>query len=97
MRSLGCKFNSSNTCIVTISNWPVFGSSFKAGGDNVVNYRTVSWPKASVIFLKLIFALGVLSIPGNLNTLGKQLYTDLTVIYAAISGAVGGSIGEPPR
>lgn len=28
--------------------------------------------KASVIFLKLIFAVGVLSIPDNLHTLGKS-------------------------
>ena len=31
--------------------------------DGEVNFRTVSWPRASVIFLKLIFATGVLSIP----------------------------------
>ena len=35
-----------------------------------VNFRTVSWYKAAFIFLKLIFATGVLSIPSCMVTLG---------------------------
>lgn len=41
---------------------------FKKGG--VVNFRSVSWPMASVIFLKIMFATGVLSIPGAMLSLG---------------------------
>lgn len=41
---------------------------FKQGGD--VNFRTVGWPRATVIFLKIIFATGVLSIPDAMASLG---------------------------
>lgn len=44
--------------------------------DGKVNFRTVGWPRASVIFLKVIFATGVLSIPTamfNLGALGGAL------------------------
>ncbi|RFU24876.1 hypothetical protein B7463_g11458, partial [Scytalidium lignicola] len=39
-------------------------------GEDVVDFRTVSWPKASAIFLKVIFATGVLSIPTAMFDLG---------------------------
>ncbi|KAI0015646.1 amino acid transporter [Xylariomycetidae sp. FL0641] len=42
---------------------------FKADGAGV-NFRNVSWPRATVIFLKLIFATGVLSLPEAMYTLG---------------------------
>ncbi|KAG4410815.1 hypothetical protein IFR04_016045 [Cadophora malorum] len=35
-----------------------------------VDFRTVGWPRASVIFLKVIFATGVLSIPSAMYSLG---------------------------
>jgi len=35
-----------------------------------VNFRTVGWPRAAVIFLKIIFATGVLSIPTSMYSLG---------------------------
>ncbi|KAM3069658.1 hypothetical protein ACMFMG_010378 [Clarireedia jacksonii] len=35
-----------------------------------VDFRTVGWPRASVIFLKIIFATGVLSIPTAMYSLG---------------------------
>ncbi|CZT17242.1 related to neutral amino acid permease [Ramularia collo-cygni] len=41
---------------------------FRKGAD--VDFRTVSWQRASVIFLKLIFATGVLSIPTAMLSLG---------------------------
>ncbi|KAL1635256.1 hypothetical protein SLS58_010332 [Diplodia intermedia] len=41
---------------------------FKKGEG--VDFRTVSWVKATVIFLKIIFATGVLSIPTAMYTLG---------------------------
>ncbi|KAF2102550.1 hypothetical protein NA57DRAFT_63457 [Rhizodiscina lignyota] len=39
-------------------------------GEDVVDFRTVSWQKASIIFLKVIFATGVLSIPTAMFSLG---------------------------
>ncbi|KAF2763931.1 hypothetical protein EJ03DRAFT_392336 [Teratosphaeria nubilosa] len=41
---------------------------FKRDAD--VNFRTVGWPRAAVIFLKVIFATGVLSIPVAMSSLG---------------------------
>ncbi|KAK5130907.1 hypothetical protein LTR08_001570 [Meristemomyces frigidus] len=41
---------------------------FKQNAD--VDFRTVGWPRATVIFLKLIFATGVLSIPVAMASLG---------------------------
>lgn len=35
-----------------------------------VDFRTVTWPRASVIFLKVLFATGVLSIPSAMTELG---------------------------
>lgn len=35
-----------------------------------VNFRTVEWPRATVIFLKVIFAVGVLTIPTAMYDLG---------------------------
>lgn len=41
---------------------------FKQHAD--VDFRTVGWPRAAVIFLKVIFATGVLSIPVSMSSLG---------------------------
>ena len=35
-----------------------------------VNFRTVSWQRATIIFLKIQFAMSILSVPGSLATLG---------------------------
>ncbi|KAG7094912.1 hypothetical protein E1B28_005718 [Marasmius oreades] len=42
---------------------------FKQTKDGV-NFRTVGWPRASFIFLKVLFATGVLAIPSTMATLG---------------------------
>lgn len=60
-----------------------FGASATAGGvfdaneehevfktTAGVNFRTVEWPRATVIFLKVIFAVGVLTIPTAMYDLG---------------------------
>ncbi|KAJ5653271.1 hypothetical protein N7490_000274 [Penicillium lividum] len=39
-------------------------------GDGQVDFRTVSWLRASVIFIKIVFATGVLSIPSLMYELG---------------------------
>ncbi|TDZ40709.1 hypothetical protein CTRI78_v010190 [Colletotrichum trifolii] len=39
-------------------------------GDGAVDFRTVGWVHASVIFLKVIFATGVLTIPSAMYVLG---------------------------
>ena len=36
-----------------------------------VEFRTVSWQKAAILFLKLNFAMSILSIPGALAALGS--------------------------
>lgn len=35
-----------------------------------VNFRTVSWQRAAVIFVKIQFAMSILSVPASLATLG---------------------------
>lgn len=42
---------------------------FKKNVDGV-EFRTVSWKRAVIIFVKYTVATGVLSIPSSLNTLG---------------------------
>ncbi|KAF7545310.1 hypothetical protein G7Z17_g9278 [Cylindrodendrum hubeiense] len=42
---------------------------FKDSADGV-NFRTVSWQSATIIFLKIQFAMSILSVPGSLATLG---------------------------
>lgn len=42
---------------------------FKDSADGV-NFRTVSWQRATIIFLKIQFAMSILSVPGALATLG---------------------------
>ncbi|VUC37297.1 unnamed protein product [Clonostachys rosea] len=39
-------------------------------GDGTVDFRTVGWIHASVIFLKVIFATGVMGIPSAMSSLG---------------------------
>ncbi|EXJ96134.1 hypothetical protein A1O1_01260 [Capronia coronata CBS 617.96] len=39
-------------------------------GEGIVDFRTVTWYHAAMIFLKIIFATGVLSIPTSMYTLG---------------------------
>lgn len=43
---------------------------FQSNVDGV-EFRTLSWQKAAIIFLKLNFAMSVLSIPGALAALGS--------------------------
>jgi hypothetical protein len=38
--------------------------------EDGVDFRNVSWPRATIIFLKIIFATGVLSIPTAMYSLG---------------------------
>ncbi|RVX65947.1 hypothetical protein B0A52_09832 [Exophiala mesophila] len=42
---------------------------FKDSADGV-KFRTVSWQRATIIFLKIQFAMSILSVPGALATLG---------------------------
>jgi len=42
---------------------------FKQNADGV-DFRTVSWQRATVIFLKIQFAMSILAVPGALATLG---------------------------
>ena len=42
---------------------------FKKATDGV-DFRTVSWQRATILFLKIQFAMSILSVPGSLATLG---------------------------
>jgi hypothetical protein len=42
---------------------------FQRTGEGV-DFRTVGWPRASIIFLKILFATGVLSIPSAMYEVG---------------------------
>lgn len=42
---------------------------FKITGDGV-DFRTVTWPRAAIVFLKILFATGVLSIPAAMYEIG---------------------------
>ncbi|OQD83893.1 hypothetical protein PENANT_c015G01755 [Penicillium antarcticum] len=55
--------SSRDTCVV--DDLEVFGPS-----SDGVHFRTLSWPSASMIFLKITFATGVLSIPTSMYQLG---------------------------
>nr|OQO25632.1 hypothetical protein B0A51_06059 [Rachicladosporium sp. CCFEE 5018] len=43
---------------------------FKKDIDGGVQFRTVSWQRAAVVFLKIQFAMSILAVPGALATLG---------------------------
>lgn len=49
----------------TLEDYEVFKKT-----NEGVDFRTVGWPRASIIFLKVIFATGVLSIPTAMYSLG---------------------------
>lgn len=38
--------------------------------EDGVDFRTVTWPRAAIIFLKILFATGVLSIPAAMYEIG---------------------------
>lgn len=42
---------------------------FKKSTDGV-DFRTVSWPRATIVFLKIQFAMSILAVPGALASLG---------------------------
>jgi hypothetical protein len=50
-----------------------------------VDFRTVSWQRATVIFLKVIFATGVLSIPSAMYSLGAVGGSILIVVFGALN------------
>ena len=50
-----------------------------------VDFRTVSWQRATVIFLKVIFATGVLSIPTAMYSLGAVGGAILILAFGALN------------
>lgn len=50
-----------------------------------VDFRTVGWPRATVIFLKIIFATGVLSIPSAMYSLGAVGGSIMIVAFGALN------------
>ncbi|KIW55423.1 hypothetical protein PV05_04167 [Exophiala xenobiotica] len=66
---------------------------FKKTVDGV-RFRTVKWPVAAIIFLKLMFAPGVLSIPGAMYNLGA-LGGALSVIgWGALNTYTASNLGD---
>ncbi|KAK7958527.1 transmembrane amino acid transporter protein-domain-containing protein [Apiospora saccharicola] len=57
---------------------------FKKNADGV-DFRTVGWPRATVIFLKIIFSTGILSIPTALYALGAVGGTLSLVAWQAVN------------
>lgn len=57
---------------------------FKKNADSV-DFRTVGWPWATVIFLKIIFSTGILSIPTALYALGAVGGTLSLVAWQAVN------------
>ncbi|KAK8051776.1 Amino acid transporter- transmembrane [Apiospora rasikravindrae] len=57
---------------------------FKKNADGV-DFRTVGWPWATVIFLKIIFSTGILSIPTALYALGAVGGTLSLVAWQAVN------------
>lgn len=57
---------------------------FKKTEDGV-DFRTVGWPRASIIFLKVQFAIGVLGIPSALYTLGALPGSLLVIAWGALN------------
>lgn len=43
---------------------------FHKGVEEGVDFRTVSWQRATVIFIKIQFAMSILAVPGALAALG---------------------------
>ncbi|KAF5980442.1 amino acid transporter [Fusarium coicis] len=71
------------------------GESREVFRENVdgVEFRTVSWQRATVVFLKINFAMSILAIPGALGALGSVGgslcivgYTSLNVYTALVLG-----------
>lgn len=57
---------------------------FKKTEDGI-DFRTVGWPRASIIFLKVQFAIGVLGIPSALYTLGALPGSLLVIAWGALN------------
>ncbi|RDW67535.1 hypothetical protein BP6252_08931 [Coleophoma cylindrospora] len=69
------------------------GQVFKQVKDGV-NFRTVGWQKASVIFLKVIFATGVLNIPTAMYSLGAVGGTLSVVGWTLLNTYCGVILGD---
>jgi len=58
-------------------------------GEGTVDFRGVSWPRATVIFLKIIFAVGVLSIPVSMASLGAVAGSLVVLGFGALNTYTG--------
>ncbi|KAL4877946.1 transmembrane amino acid transporter protein-domain-containing protein [Aspergillus karnatakaensis] len=56
------------------------------GGDGDIDFKTVGWIHASMIFLKVIFATGVLSIPSVMFDLGAVPGSIVLVAFTTLNG-----------
>ncbi|KAK8872385.1 amino acid transporter [Apiospora arundinis] len=66
---------------------------FQAGVDGV-DFRTVSWQRATVVFLKINFAMSILAIPGALAALGSVGGSLAIVGFTALNVYTGLILGD---
>jgi hypothetical protein len=64
------------------------GEIFQKTGHGV-DFRTVTWQKASIVFLKILFATGVLSIPAAMYALGAAPGALLILAFGMVNTYVG--------
>ncbi|KAF1817171.1 hypothetical protein P152DRAFT_387626 [Eremomyces bilateralis CBS 781.70] len=62
--------------------------------EGAVDFRTVSWIHAAMIFTKMIFATGVLSIPSALYTLGAAPGAICIIGFVSLNSYCGFLLGE---
>lgn len=62
--------------------------------DSGVDFRTVTWQRASIVFLKILFATGVLSIPAAMYSLGAAPGALLILGFGMLNTYVGRIQGD---
>ncbi|OQD74182.1 hypothetical protein PENDEC_c012G01829 [Penicillium decumbens] len=63
-------------------------------GEGHVDFRTVGWLKASIIFTKIIFATGVLAIPSSMYIVGAVPGALLVVFFCVLNTYCGYVLGN---
>lgn len=54
-------------------------------GDDVLQFRTVSWQRATIMFCKINFAMSILAIPEAISTLGAVGGSIILVAFTALN------------
>jgi hypothetical protein len=62
--------------------------------EDGVDFRTVTWPRAAIVFLKILFATGVLSIPAGMYEIGAVGGALVLVGFGCLNTYVGKIQGD---